>query len=146
MGAQLHKQAHDYECPPKQQASSGILAAVELLLKQLHEERDAHLSPTPDTSPSPTKSGQPTEDATRVIADLDRSIERLENIKMWLTEDRQLLAMVDGAIVQHVRQMERRTNRFNMQLTLGATIGGALLGWLLAAVSSPQDLLRLLGH
>jgi hypothetical protein len=77
---------------------------------------------------------------------LDQSIERLETIKQWLIEDHHLLALVDEAINQHVQRMEQRSQHFNLQVAVATTIGGALLGWLLAAISSPQDLLRLLGH
>src|SRR5581483_1360656 len=141
MGMPSVKQTRDYNYTAEQQVPSDSLRAIDHLLEQLYGERMALIASIFDTSALHVKSGRSPDQASRTISDLDRSIERLENIKTWLAEDRQLLALVDEAIGQHMRQMERRTHRFDVQLALTTSIGGALLGWLLATVSSPQDLL-----
>lgn len=146
MPTQSHKQAYAGILTPDPLVSSNVLTAVDYLLGHLYGERATLLSPAIGTLSSSTKSPQPIDQTAMIISDLDRSIERLENIKKWLSEDRQLLALVDGAIGRHVQQMERQAHRFDVRLALTTTIGGAVLGWFLAAISSPHDLLQLLGH
>ena len=126
----------------------GALTVIERILERLYRERYALLarsSAIPASIAPELKSGQATDQAARAVANLDRSIERLEKIRGWLTEDHQLLTLIDETINQRVRALERRRQRFDVQMALATTLGGALLGWLLAAISSPHDLLRLLG-
>jgi hypothetical protein len=148
MTAQLSKQARNLGNTSKQQGSYDALTAIERILGQLYHRRNSLLASfTGMTTPiGPTaKSEQPPVPVTRTILELERSIERLETMKNWLTEDPQLLALIDAVINQRVRAMERRSKRSNIEMALVTTIGGALIGWLLAAISSPHDFLRLLG-
>lgn len=128
-----------------EQNLDSMLSAIECIRRQLYHERDTILSSSANMPILIAKSKQPNKPTSRTVSDLDRSIERLETIKQWLTEDNHLLALVDDAINRRVQEMEHHSQHLNIQLALVTTVGGALLGWLLAAISSPHDLLRLLG-
>lgn len=146
MATQPREQVHNFGTVSAQQAHNDALAAIGRILERLYHERKVLLSRSSHVSTSAVKSGQTTDQMTRTLSELERSIEHLETIRGWLAEDHQLLTLIDEAIHQRVRQMERRSQRFNIHMALATTIGGAVLGWLLAAVSSPQNLMRLLGH
>ncbi|GAA3826853.1 hypothetical protein ACFS5L_16625 [Streptomyces phyllanthi] len=69
---------------------------------------------------------------------------RLEQIRIWITDDPELLRIVDDHLGRHVRQVEARRvrrERWAMALT---TVSGAVLGWLVSALAAPDVLWRAL--
>jgi hypothetical protein len=80
------------------------------------------------------------------LEDLTVFLSRLKQMKDWLQDDQRLLGVVDGYIGQRVTAMEKRSNAFNIQLAVITTLVGALLGWILSAVSGPSQLLSLIHH
>lgn len=122
-------------------ATSSTLAGIhqaienfEMRIQQIREEGESGLRGATDIS------------AEVSLEDLQRFIDRLKTIEGWLREDEGLVPVVDRFIAQQVRNMEQRAWRKNLALTIVTTVAGAALGWLLAALVSPDSLLHWLGR
>ncbi|MEO7000709.1 MAG: hypothetical protein ABI068_02835 [Ktedonobacterales bacterium] len=95
----------------------------------------------------------PQDDEAERLEELDTFVHRIRQITEWLKQDRRLMPIVDDAIGKQVRELEmkqvqvaQRQNRQNYLLALVTTIAGALLGWLISLLGTPNTLLHAFIH
>ncbi len=129
---------------------AGIDKAIEEIEQRVRQEQEAERSapgaarggsvaaPAP-AAPQPVSPQQS-------IEDLSLFLSRLKQIRDWLQQDIRLLPVVDEFIGKKVSQSEKRSNRNNLVLAGVTTVVGAVLGWLVSALGTPDALLRLAGH
>jgi hypothetical protein len=83
--------------------------------------------------------------ASAATADLDRwdlFLAHIQQLREMLEREPKLVPIVDDFIGQRYRRLERRQWGINALFTLG----GAILGWIVSAVGSPQAALNALLH
>jgi hypothetical protein len=125
------------ESPKPSPLLVGIDRSIELIEAQVREMKQSNVPGAPQRSTAAS-----TVDMTggRSLEDLTVFLSRLKQIKEWFTQDQRLLPLVDEYIGQRVSSMEKRTNTVNTFVAVGTTIVGALLGWLVSALSSPANI------
>jgi hypothetical protein len=107
---------------------------IELLGQRYAELSAAHRGATRGATALP--------DPELRLQELERFIERLEQIKTMLKGDRQLLVAADNFIGQHVEDQTRRLQRQSRRLAIWSAILGVGLGWLVSALAKPQEVLQ----
>ena len=125
--------------PSKAQAPT-FLESVEQALGNLAAEQrrqsDSQLGPfRGDTASELT---EPVAGAQ--LDELGDTIDHLTQIKQWLQSDQRLLTVIDDYVGKHVGAQTRALKRQNVVLSVGMTIVGAILGWLMS-ILVPASLL-----
>jgi hypothetical protein len=70
--------------------------------------------------------------STPQFVELEVTIDHLTQIKEWLQRDQHLLTVIDDYVGKHVGAQTRALKRQNALLSVGMTLVGAILGWLLS--------------
>ena len=122
-------------------ASSVVLTGITAAIAKV-EQRISILT----TSPTGGGAWRHCRSRYNAVHDLQLFAQRLHEIQRLLEADPRLLPVIDESIGQQVRAMEQRQSRANTGLAAVTTVIGAILGWLLSAARSPQDILSLLHH
>lgn len=121
----------------------GIDRSIELIEQQAHALQEG-------APPAAQRggAGAPAIQPGQTLEDLTMLLARLKQIRDWFQQDQRLLPIVDEYIGKQVKASEQRTNAHNTRLAVITTLVGAILGWLISAVSStPVELLsRFTGH
>ena len=122
-------------------ASSPLIAGIDRTIALIEAEaRDLQKESAPSAQRSAGAGAVTVTPDGKSLEDLTVFLARLKQIKEWFTQDTRLLPIVDEYISQRVQAMEKRTNSLNIRLGIITTIGGAILGWLVSALSSPNAL------
>lgn len=125
--------------------NSPMLAGIDQAIELLQAQASALSIQIPEVMVGPRR-GQPSDDATRQLEELDMFITRLQQVKELLQQDPRLLAPIDEHIGHHVRAMEKRQSAQTIHLAVITTVAGVILGWLISALASPVVLWHLLFH
>jgi hypothetical protein len=138
---------------------AGIDKAIEEIEQRVRQQQEAERSapgavrggiaeaPSPAVPPLPGAPAPQPVSPQQSIEDLSLFLSRLKQIRDWLQQDNRLLPVVDEFIGQKVSLSEKRSNRNNLMLAGVTTLVGAVLGWLVSALGSPQTLLQIFtGH